>query len=310
MVTPDNTRYEQDVTPGLVRQLHETLALESVVYRNRTDVDYGELVKVPELIASQCDEGYVLGLPFGRHLRIFYEFDDIEAMRKQFPELLNEIGEIAIKNTGARVMLLEFNDFPRRHHQEHIFVGAQFGDSLEVALMRCRDVREQEIPDPPSGIEVRPAKAADVDLLAGLEERVMEDLALAPPLPANFLKDARWTGIAEIDGQPAGYLRLLDADKRGMLADQFVVDADLDGSAISAALLHAAFLHGRGDNRRALTLPVSQAAVSDPNLAQYGFKHAGDSLRYDRTADPTEVEADRMAKVGTRVKVGKIWGQF
>ena len=310
MVTPDNTRYEQDVTPGLVRQLHETLALESVVYRNRTDVDYGELVKVPELIASQCDEGYVLGLPFGRHLRIFYEFDDIEAMRKQFPELLNEIGEIAIKNTGARVMLLEFNDFPRRHHQEHIFVGAQFGDSLEVAAMRCRDVREQEIPDPPAGIEVRPAKAADIDLLAGLEERVMEDLALAPPLPARFLKDARWTGIAEIEGQPVGYLRLLNADKRGMLADQFVVDADLDGSAISAALLHAAFLHGREDNRRALTLPVSQTAVGDPTLAQYGFKHAGDSLRYDRTADPTEVEADRMAKVGTRVKVGKIWGQF
>ncbi len=310
MVTPDSTRYEQDITPGLVRQLHEALASHALAYRNRTDVDYGELVKSPELIASSCDDGYVLGIPFGRHLRIYYEFDQVEPMRQQFTELLNEVAEIAIKNSAIELLVLEFNDFPRRHHQESIFIGAQFEAPINLALMRCRDVREQEMPEAPSDVTVREASVADIEAFGQIEEQIGGEDRLAPPFPKTFFDGARWIAIAEVDGAPAGYIRIRDAEKRGLLADQFVVDGDLGSERISSALLRAAVVHGREDNRRALTVQVAQDAIGDPTLVTFGFKHAGDGLRYQRIADPAVVEENRLAKVTPRVKVGRIWGRF
>ncbi len=121
---------------------------------------------------------------------------------------------------------------------------------------------------------------------------------------------SRWAALAEVDGKPAGYLRILDAEKRGLLADQFVVDAELGAERIGAALLNAAMQHGRDDNRRALTVQVAQDAIGDPMLREYGFKHAGDGLRYQRIADPAKVEEIRLEQVKTRVKVGRIWGRF
>ena len=45
-------------------------------------------------------------------------------------------------------------------------------------------------------------------------------------------------------------------------------------------------------------------------LSEYGMKHAGDSLRYDRDADPDAIAAALQEQVLPRVKVGKIWGRF
>lgn len=309
MVTPDNTRYLQDVTPGLVRQLHETLATNPLAYRNRTDVDYNEVVKETNLVSAQSDDGYLLGIPFGRHLRLYYEFDSIEAMRKDFVGLLDELSRLAMANSDVTRVVLDFNDFPRRHHQDNIFVGASLEGPLNISLMRCRDVREQEIPDAPDGVSVRAASSADGDAITGLEER-LGDGGLAPPLPKQFFEEARFVGLAEIDGKTAGYIRLVDVEKRGILADQFVIDPEFDAATVSQALLHAAFEHGREDNRRAFTLQVEQDSTGDSILRQYGLKHAGDSLRYDRPADPDVIAAALQEQVVSRVKVGKIWGRF
>ena len=309
MVTPDNSRYNQDVTPGLVRQLHETLASNPLAYRNRNDVDYDDVVKQSRLVSSQSDDGYILGIPFGRHLRLYYEFESIEAMRQDFVGLLDDVSRLALANSDVARVVLDFNDFPRRHHQDSIFVGASFDDPLNISLMRCRDVREQEIPDAPAGVGVRAAVSADGDGIISLEERLGDD-ALAPPLPSQFFDEARFAVLAEVDGKTAGYIRIVDAEKRGILADQFVVDPDFDAAAVSQALLHSAFEHGREDNRRAFTLQVEQSAIGDPVLQEYGLKHAGDSLRYDREADPDLIAAQLQEQVVPRVKVGKIWGRF
>ena len=309
MVTPDNSRYIQDVTPGLVRQLHETLATNPLAYRNRNDLDYDEIVKETNLISAQSEDGYLLGIPFGRHLRLYYEFDRIEAMRQDFIGLLDELSRLAMANSDVTSVVLDFNDFPRRHHQDSIFVGASFEEPLNISLMRCRDMREQEIPDPPADVHVRAAGGPDGDTIVALEER-RGDQALAPPLPRQFFDEARFVGLAEVDGTAAGYIRIVDAEKRGIIADQLAIDPDFDAEEIGPALLHAAFEHGREDNRRSFTLQVEQDSTGDSVLQQYGLKHAGDSLRYDRPADPDLIAAALQEQVTPRVKVGKIWGQF
>ena len=309
MVTPDNSRYLQDVTPGLVRQLHETLATNPLAYRNRTDLDYDEIVKETNLVSAQSDDGYLLGIPFGRHLRLYYEFDSVEAMRQDFVGLLDDLSRLAMANSDVIRVVLDFNDFPRRHHQDNIFVGASFEAPLNISLMRCRDMREQEIPDAPDGVSVREASSADGEAIVGLEERLGDD-GLAPPLPKQFFAEARFVALAEVDGKTAGYIRVVDAEKRGILSDQFVIDPEFDAETVSQALLHAAFEHGREDNRRSFTLQVEQEAAGDSILQRYGLKHAGDSLRYDRPADPDLIAAALQEQVITRIKVGKIWGRF
>ncbi|MEE9277664.1 MAG: hypothetical protein V3V06_04585, partial [Dehalococcoidia bacterium] len=83
-----------------------------------------------------------------------------------------------------------------------------------------------------------------------------------------------------------------------------------DSASVGAALLHAAFEHGRADNRRGLTLRVADEALGDPLIKAYGFKYADAGLSYVRPSDPVEVQRQHDEKITTRIKVGKIFGMF
>lgn len=310
MVFPDASQFDQDRSPGLVRELHKSIASRPASYRNLPGLEYGDLVSLPTILSTQCDDGYIIGVPYGRHLKIYYEFDDFQPLRAEFTSLLNELGTLAVEHTECTLMVLQYRDFPNRHHVDPIIMGAEFDDPVSFSLMRCRDVREQQIPDAPDGVAVRPATEADGDLLSALEERVAGDDALAPPLPDAFFSAARAVLIAEADGAAVGYIRLVDTDRRGILAEEFLVDSDSDEHRIGAALLHAAFEHGRDDNRRGLTIRVRADALSSPLIKDHGFKHLDDGLNYVRLADPNEVQKRHEEKIVSHVKVGKIFGMF
>ena len=311
MVTPDYARFEQDRKPGLIRELHQTLAARTLVYRNTEDVDYDELLGRRDLLAANSGQGYVLGLPYGHHLKLHYEFDGLESMRSQFAELLNDLGRVAVRRAACRLMVMDFTDFANRHHVNHILMGADFDEPVEWTRMRCRDVREQPLPAPPAGITVRVAGSDDADAIAALDERVSGDQAIAPPLPDGFFGDAGWVGVAEQDGALRGYVRLLDAERRGLQAEELVADPDHEPQAIRAALLHAAFAYGRAENRRGLALRVGLEAASDPLLAAYGLQPREQGLLLIRPADPEEVLRRREAKATpTYFKIGKIWGKY
>ena len=309
MAIPDPTRYLQDTTPGLIRDLHANLATSPLVYRNRPDVDFDAILDHPDLLAAQCDDGYVAGTPWGRHLRVAYEFDSLNAIRQQLTNLLNDIGELAHAR-GIELITMDYNDFPHRHWVDPMLIGAGFAEPAEVCIMRLRDVRDMKVPEPAAGISVREATEADADEIAAIEERASGEGAHAPPLDPRFLGDADWVGIAAIDGEPAAFLRVIEGEKRGIVADELVVADDERPNDAIAALLGAAVDWGAGRNRRALTLRAAATAVSNPVLQQFGFRHVGNELLYQRPADPAEVAARREARITTFVKVGKIFGQF
>ena len=311
MVTPDYARFDQDRKPGLIRELHQTLAARTLVYRNTEDVDYDDLLGRRNMLAANSERGYVLGLPYGRHLKLHYEFDGLEAMRSQFAELLNDLGRVAVRREACRLMVMDYTDFPNRHHVNHILMGADFADPVEWTRMRCRDVREQPLPAPPPGISVRAAGSDDADAIAALDERVSGDQAIAPPLPDGFFADACWVGVAEQDSALRGYVRLLDAERRGLQAEELVADPDHEPDTIRAALLHAAFEYGRAENRRGFTLRVGLDAANDPLLAAHGLLPREQGLILTRPADPEEVLRRRVAKATPQYfKIGKIWGKY
>lgn len=309
MAIPDPTRYQQDVTPGLIRDLHRTLASRPLVYRNQPDADIDAMLEHPDLLAAQCDDGFAAGTPWGRHLRVAYEFDSLNAIRSHLTNLLTDLGELAHER-GIELMTMDYNDFPHRHWVDPMLMGAGFAPPAEVSVLRLRDVREVQPPEPAAGVSAREATADDADLIAEIEERTAGEGAHAPPLDARFLSDARWVGIAEVDGAAAGFLRIVDAERRGILADELVVDQEQRPNDAAAALLGAAVRWGAERNNRALTLRADVSAASNPVLQQFGFRHVGNELLYQRPADPDEVAARRDASITTFVKVGKIFGQF
>ncbi len=310
MVTPDYSAYDQDRAPGMVRELHETLAARPITFRNQPERDYDALVKATRLLSVQCDDGYVLGLPYGRHLRLFYEFDTINHIRLHLTNLLNDMGELALEHSECELMTLDYNDFPHRHYVEPMLIGAAFPSPAEVSVVRCRDIREQAIPALNPDISVREASVEDADAIADLEQRAAGEAAHAPPLSEQFFAGAAWVGIAEIEGRPGGYIHLAEAEKRGLAAEELVAAPDQPFSDVSGALLAAAMAWGAERNRRSLTLRVAMEAMSDPLLAQFGFRHITNELFYQRPADPAEIERLHDDKVVTYVKVGKIWGRF
>ena len=310
MVIPDYTRHAQDVAPGMVRDLHETLATKALAYRNQPDLDFDQLVRLPRMLSTQCDDGYVIGVPFGRHLRVFYEFDTINHIRLHLTNLLNEMGELASEHSDAELMVVDYTDFPHRHYVEPMLIGAGFVSPSEVAVMRCRDVRDQSLPELAPGISVRDATADDGDAVVEIEQQSAGEAAHAPPLANQFFDEAEWVGLAERDGAPAGYIRTAPAEKRGVIAEELIVHPDQDHSEISSALLATAMQRAAEANRRAMTLRVSGESVGDDLLKEFNFRHVTNELTYQRPADPAEVQRRIDAKVTTYVKVGKIWGRF
>jgi N-acetylglutamate synthase-like GNAT family acetyltransferase len=310
MVIPDYTRHAQDVAPGFVRDLHETLASKHLAYRNQPDIDFDQLVRLPRMLSTQCDDGYVIGVPYGRHLRIFYEFDTINHIRLHLTNLLNEMGELASEHSEAELMVVDYSDFPHRHYVEPMFIGAGFTSPSEVSVMRCRDVRDQALPEIAPGISVREATSDDSDAIVQIEQQAAGEGAHAPPLARQFFGDADWIGIAERDGAAAGYIRTIPAEKRGITAEELLVHPEHDFTEISRALLATAMQRGSEANRRAMTLRVAGDSVGEPLLKEFNFRHITNELSYQRPADPAEVQRRRDAKVTTWVKVGKIWGRF
>lgn len=310
MVIPDYTRHAQDVAPGMVRDLHETLASKQLAYRNQRDLDYDELVRSPRLLSTQCDDGYVIGVPYGRHLRVFYEFDTINHIRLHLTNLLNEMGELATEHSETDLMVLDYNDFPHRHYVEPMMIGAGFTSPSEVSVMRCRDVRDQALPELGADITVRDASDDDAAAIVEIEEQAFGEGSHAPPLAAQFFDEAEWVGVAERDGSPAGYIRTVPAEKRGISAETLIVHPEHDHTDISRALLATAMQRGADANRRAMTLRVGGESVGDPLLREFNFHHVTNELSYQRPADPAEVQRRYDEKVVTYVKVGKIWGKF
>ena len=310
MVTPDYSRHQQDIAPGMVRELHETLASKQLAYRNQPDADFDELVRLPRMLSTQCDDGYVIGVPYGRHLRLFYEFDTINHIRLHLTNLLNEMGELATEHSDCELMVIDYTDFPHRHYVEPMLIGAGFVSPSEVAVMRCRDVRDQALPDLNGAISVRDGSASDADAIVEIEQAAGGEAAHTPPLAPQFFEDAEWVGIAEVGGAPAGYIQTAPAEKRGILAEELIVHPDHDFADVSRALLAAAMSRGAADNRRAMTLRVSGDSAGDPLLKEFNFRHVTNELTYQRPADPAEVQRRYDEKVTTFVKVGKIWGRF
>ena len=310
MVIPDYTRHEQDVAPGFVRELHETLASKNLAYRNQPDIDFDELVRLPRMLSTQCDDGYVIGIPYGRHLRIFYEFDTINHIRLHLTNLLNEMGELATEHSESELMVIDYTDFPHRHYVEPMLIGAGFTSPSEVSVMRCRDVRDQALPEIAPGIVVRDASEDDAEAVVSIEQEAAGEGAHAPPLATQFFGESEWIGIAERDGAAAGYIRTVPAEKRGIAAEELIVHPEQDFTEVSRALLATAMQRGAEANRRAMTLRVSGESVGDPLLREFSFRHVTNELSYQRPADPAEVQRRYDDRVTTYVKVGKIWGRF
>ena len=310
MVTPDYTRHAQDVAPGFVRELHETLASKQLAYRNQPEADFDELVRLPRMLSTQCDDGYVIGVPYGRHLRVFYEFDTINHIRLHLTNLLNEMGELATEHADSELMVIDYTDFPHRHYVEPMLIGAGFVSPSEVSVMRCRDVRDQSLPEIAPGIRVRDASEDDAEAVVQIEQQAVGEGAHAPPLASQFFGDSEWVGIAERDGSAAGYIRTVPAAKRGIAAEELLVHPEHDFTEISSALLATAMQRGAEANRRAMTLRVAGESAGEPLLKEFNFRHVTNELSYQRPADPAEVARRREAKVTTFVKVGKIWGRF
>lgn len=308
MVTPDSTAFQQDRAQGLVRDLHESIAQESRRFRSQPTADYAAMIMAPRMLSTQSEDGYLLGIPYGRHLKLFYEFESLGPLQAQLRGLVDDMGELALKHTDCRVLALEFDDFSKRHHVEHSIVGARFRDPLAFMLLRCRDMRDQELPDAPTGVNTRSATAHDADSIAALEERVSGEDAVAPPLPDGFLDSARSVLVAEREGALVGYIRLLDADRRGLIAEEFLVDDD-GGEDAAVALLRGTMEQSREHDLRSLHIRVSADAVGDPVFKSFGFKHDGDGLQYLRLADPAEADAE-VARRPAYIKVGKIFGRF
>ena len=310
MVIPDDVRFLQDVKPGLVRDLHKTISGHRVTYRNLVKVDLAPLVSAPGVLITVCESGYVLGIPNGRFLKIFYEFEKIDGLRKSLRRLLDELGELAVVNTDCELMVLEVDNLANRHHTEPIIIGADFTDPINFSLMCCRDIRDRKLMDLSNNIQARIASNIDWGDIESFEKHRNKRSELDFPLSSEIFNSMFCVVVAEVDESIVGYICVAEVERNNLFVEGFAIDEDLDEDSIMSALLRTVFHFGKENDRQTLSMRIPIELMGVSFLLRNGFNHTGDELVYVRSVNPAHVQDQRQEKVRSHIEVGKIFGTF
>ncbi|HEX5938825.1 MAG TPA: GNAT family N-acetyltransferase [Dehalococcoidia bacterium] len=222
----------------------------------------------------------------GTDARIGYEFSEPDALRKQFPELWQQL-EPRLRQAGVvNKAFLDFEDRQRRRWIEPVLVGQLFTSGQDYVLLE----RARTAP-PASQLEIevgKPETNQYGDILALLRAESFHS-STDPNDLATDLARALWAGVVDIDGV-AGFAQLWEIDGTVHLEDLVVAETHR-GKGYGEVLLSAA-LNWVAENRpgpvRLYTNFERTAAMG--LYRKHGFRQLYTGVTFERPMDPAEIE--------------------
>lgn len=262
---------------------------------------FGELCRWPEALVEREGEGTLAALPVGTRLHLYYEFPDLEGLRRHFGPLFDRLEPQLTAIQRYREILLDLDDRPSRQWVEPVLRGRHFlpvGDWAVFAVLASQTPR----PQPPGGVTVRPARATDAAGIATVVASAYGDEPLSEEEQHQLLGRSPWTHVAEAGGEVVGYAQ---AERRpGLgLVGILAVEPAWQRRGVGAALLGAAGTWARDQGLRLLGIRFRIENPGAVALAKrFGMGLTGAGVTFRRTLDPGELTAMLRRKRGAYVR--------
>lgn len=264
------------------------------------------LLESPGTLHLPVDEGEVIVAWVRGQQHLYWAFTDIEAMRREFPSMWDEVKE-ALDRDGDYVAL-DLAGLPSRDWLMPILQDADFAFFAEWMDMVNPALDATTVPDFPEGVKMRKGGGADVDRLREIWTEAHGEHGDGPDTFDWILDEAAWVGVLEdADGEILAFA-INDEPERA------------EGNVLAAAVAPEAW--GNGYGRLVLGAATYQLASAGavrahirvrPDIknalrtcSDLGFRHELAGVEFRRSLDEAKIAADReeRRRVGVKARYG------
>lgn len=261
----------------------------------------------PELALSE-DEGVMLLQPKRNRAWLFYGFNNLDALRREFKPMFERLVSALKPGEASRGIFLWFADQPNRPYVEPVFIDCFFElkhEWMEMALARLPEdaVADEVAP----GFVLRRGSSGEQEAAAAIDVAAFADETWQAEDFVDAASEAsEFRVLKERDGsRVVGYVGLWLEEGRVGKIDLLGVHPDFRRRGLAEAMLRwsLAWFRGQGVRRARLTVHTDNAAA----IALYrklGFTHQRSGLTYRRPTDERELAETAQKRKGTYVKFG------
>jgi GNAT superfamily N-acetyltransferase len=288
------------------RQLLDTeqFALKNMPMRPRAR---RQLLERPGVVHMEEERGEVILVPELGQLRIYWGFENIEAMRHLFPGWFDQLRS-EITPDRADYVAMDLVSLPNRDWLDPMLHDASFVFFAEWLEMSNPDISPEAVPEFPDGVTMRRGEAGDIEPCREIWAEAYGEYADGPRTFDATVEEASWHGVMEADGNVVAFAFNSEVDRA-------------EGTILSAAVAPEAW--GNGYGRLILEAAAYQLATQEarratirvrPDIKQglractdAGFRFSRGGLEFRRTTDEEAIAREKAERrvAGVKARFGK-----
>ena len=276
------------------------------------DIEREEFERVrqerPELLVAS-DAGLMLLQPKGSRAWLYYAFDSVDALRREFRPMFERLTGSLRANEARSGILLWFSDRPNRPYIEPVLSDSLFALAYEWMEMNLAALPDEPAPagDIAPGFALRPVAPSDYEALAAIDVAAFADDAWqAEDFVEAAQRASEMRGAEERDGgRLVGYIGLRIQEGHTGEVTFLAVLPEHQRRGLGEAMLRwgLAWLRGQGMRRARLNVHADNVAA----IALYrklGFVPGQRGLTYRRPTSKQELDEIASKRKGTYIKFG------
>ncbi len=167
--------------------------------------EWEALLDLDDTEAVEVDGGEMALVTRNGQLHLMFAFDSNEVMQAAFNPMWDALKPRLKRFKTAPYLRFDLVAFPVREWIDHMLDEADFiliGGWIE---MEHRDPSEITPPEPPPGVTIRKATAADAARIGEIEAESYAEFSDGPEVTSGRLASAPWAGVLEEDGEVIAY---------------------------------------------------------------------------------------------------------
>ena len=282
----------------------EPFALKNMPMRPR---ERRRLLEREGTLHIEEERGEVFLVPELGQLRIYWGFENVEAMRTLFPGWFDEL-RAHITLDRADYVAMDLVSLPNRNWLDPMLDDASFEFFAEWMEMTHSDLDPDAVPDFPEGVTMRRGEADDVTRCRDIWIEAYGELGDGPRTFDALVEEASWHGVMESNGDIVAFAFNGEVERAEGTVLSAAVAPEAWGNGYGRLILQAAAFQLATQEARRTTIRVrpdikqSLRACSD-----VGFRFSRGGLEFRRTTDEEAISRKKQERrvAGVKARFGK-----
>jgi ribosomal protein S18 acetylase RimI-like enzyme len=267
--------------------------------------DWETLLDLDETTAVEVDGGEMALVMHDGQLQLMFSFETNEVMKAAFSPMWTAL-KPKLKQYKVPYARFDLVAFPVREWIDHMLDEADFVPFAEWIEMEHRETADLTPPEPPAGVTIRKATAADEARIVEIEADAYDVQSDGAEVTRARLAAASWTGVLEEDGAVIAYAINDIEDGAGRIVSAAVAP-EAWGRGFGAVIVQAAAYQLAASGARLITLLARPGIPRSIETARaVGFRPGRSGSEFRRSLDERANAARRKQRhvEGMKVRFG------